>query len=161
MDAISGHDRADPSTSRRRLRTTSCDLAESVAGLRIGIVYDAPAPKSVSEAASVLVELGAIVSEIEVDWMGEGGRLQSIITAVEAAEVHGRLLRENPGGYSETIRHRLEVGALIPGLIICVRRERGSSSSDEAPTSSASMTPAHADNRSLASTDRSMEAHAE
>lgn len=116
LDVISGYDRADPATSRRRLQSTAAQLAEPIAGLRIGLVSDPAAGKSLSEAAKALAERGASVSEVKVEWIGEGRHLQSIITAVEAAEVQGRLLRENPGGYSETIRQRLEVGSLIPGV---------------------------------------------
>lgn len=115
LDAISGRDRADPATSRRRFPPAAAQLAEPIAGLRIGLVFDPAAAKTLSEAANALAERGATVSEVKVGWIGEGRHLQSIITAVEAAEVHGRLLRENPGGYSETIRHRLEAGLLIPG----------------------------------------------
>jgi aspartyl-tRNA(Asn)/glutamyl-tRNA(Gln) amidotransferase subunit A len=122
LDAISGYDRTDPASSRRAGPATSRELEHSLSGLRIGFVAPAASGREdpviahgVAAAATLLAEIGADITEIEVPWLVDARRLSGVLTAVEAAEFHQRLLRERPSGYSAPIRQKLKAGTVIPG----------------------------------------------
>jgi aspartyl-tRNA(Asn)/glutamyl-tRNA(Gln) amidotransferase subunit A len=93
-----------------------------VRGLRIGFVRhfheaDMPAApevkQSLEDAARVLTELGAVVSEIALPSLNDFSAVNRVILHAEAWSIHAEWLRARPGAYGQLSRRRLMTGAFL------------------------------------------------
>jgi aspartyl-tRNA(Asn)/glutamyl-tRNA(Gln) amidotransferase subunit A len=122
LDAIAGHDAAEPASAASRARDFGRELGNGVRGLRIGFVrhfheWDMPAHPEVAaaleEAARCLAAEGAAVRAVTLPDLNEFAAVNRVILASEAYAVHAPWLRERPGDYGRLSRQRLLAGAFI------------------------------------------------
>ena len=96
------------------------ELAESIRGLRIGVVdelfrrADPAVAERVSAAVAELRALGASVESVEVPLLEESGTINQLLMLPEAAEVHLPWLRTRIGDYGDDVRARLLAGLFLP-----------------------------------------------
>jgi aspartyl-tRNA(Asn)/glutamyl-tRNA(Gln) amidotransferase subunit A len=122
LDAMAGHDPADPGSVATTSRPFGADLDRGLRGLRIGIVRhfhetDLPADPEIAaaldEAAGVLAREGANVRTVTLPSLRDFSGPQRVIMLAEAWAVHAGWLRERPGDYSAASRRRLMGGAFL------------------------------------------------
>lgn len=134
LDAIAGHDPADPGSTPTQARYFGRFLERGVRGLRIGFVRhfhetDMPADPEVTAAlehvARVLEAEGAEVRTVTLHSLGEFSGLNRVILCSEAWSIHAPWLRSRPGDYGQLARRRLLPGAFIPaGEYVGAQRRR-------------------------------------
>ncbi len=119
LQALAGHDPADPASSREPVADYSAGLTSGVKGLRVGIPRDyffhdvKPEVSAAFEAAmATLSKLGAEVREVQIPSIWAAPALM-VIMLTEAFAYHARDLRERPGLYGEVLREKLLAGALF------------------------------------------------
>ncbi|MEZ5100224.1 MAG: amidase [Thermoleophilia bacterium] len=117
LDAISGHDPADPSS--RRLGPTACAgaLDAGVRGLRVGLVgelWEAGVDPRVAEAcragAEGLQRLGARVERVSLPLVDRAATILAAIQFPEATGIHLELLRHHLADLGADVRRRLLAG---------------------------------------------------
>lgn len=122
LEAIAGHDAADPASAATVARDFGREIGTGVKGLRIGFVrhfheQDVPAgpetTAALEEAARVLAGEGAEMRSVRLPPLGELAAVNRVILTSEAYSVHARWLRERPGDYGRLARRRLLPGAFI------------------------------------------------
>ncbi len=134
LDAIAGHDPADPGSAPSSARYFGRLLDRGVNELRIGFVRhfhetDIPATPEVTaaleDAARILQAEGALVSTITLPSLNEFAAVNRVILGSEAWSVHAPWLRSRPGDYGQLARRRLMSGAFIPaGDYVGAQRRR-------------------------------------
>ena len=122
LDAIAGHDPADPGSAATQSRQFGRLLDRGVRDLRIGFVRhfherDLPAHPEVAAAledvARVLQAEGAQVHNVALPALTEFAGINRVILCSEAWSVHAPWLRERPGDYGALARRRLLPGAFM------------------------------------------------
>jgi aspartyl-tRNA(Asn)/glutamyl-tRNA(Gln) amidotransferase subunit A len=122
LDAIAGHDPADPGSAATQLRNFGRLLDRGVRDLRIGFVRhfherDLPAHSEVAAAledvARVLQAEGAQVHTVNLPTLTEFAGINRVILCSEAWSIHAPWLRERPGDYGQLARRRLLPGAFM------------------------------------------------
>jgi aspartyl-tRNA(Asn)/glutamyl-tRNA(Gln) amidotransferase subunit A len=122
LDAIAGHDPADPGSSATQARHFGRLLDRGVRDLRVGFVRhfhetDMPAHPEVTagleEVARVLQAEGAEVRTIRLPTLNEFSGINRVILCSEAWSIHAPWLRERPGAYGQLSRRRLLPGAFM------------------------------------------------
>ena len=134
LDAIAGHDPADPGSAPGPAGPYGRLLDRSIAGMRIGFVRhfheaDMPADPEVSaaleEVAAALGREGARISPVTLPSLNEFAAVNRIILNSEAWSIHAPWLRSRPGDYGQLGRRRLMAGAFIPaGDYVGAQRRR-------------------------------------
>ena len=121
LNAISGHDPRDPSSSDRPVEDYTSGLDKGIGGVRVGVpkeyFFDEVDPEvgdAVLQSAKVLEGLGASVEEVEIPVLEHALAIASTISITEAAEVHMHHLRHNAADMGPDVRSRLEAAALTP-----------------------------------------------
>jgi aspartyl-tRNA(Asn)/glutamyl-tRNA(Gln) amidotransferase subunit A len=119
MQALAGHDPADPASSRAPVSDYVRALDHGVRGLRVGVPrayfldgVHADVAQSFEDALAVLRRLGAAVSDVEIPSIHASWAFMAIMLS-EAFAYHERDLRERRELYGEVLRERLLAGALI------------------------------------------------
>jgi aspartyl-tRNA(Asn)/glutamyl-tRNA(Gln) amidotransferase subunit A len=135
LDAIAGHDPADPGSAATQARGFGRLLDRGVRDLRIGFVRhfherDLPAHPEVGAAledvARVLQAEGAQVHTITLPSLTEFAGINRVILCSEAWSIHAPWLRERPGDYGQLARRRLLPGAFMTaGDYVGSQRRRG------------------------------------
>ncbi len=122
LDAIAGHDPADPGSAAAQARHFGRMLDRGVRDLRIGFVRhfherDVPAHPEVAAAledvARVLQAEGAQVRTVSLPSLTEFAAINRVILCGEAWSIHAPWLRERPGDYGQLARRRLLPGAFM------------------------------------------------
>ena len=122
LDAIAGHDAADPGSAPSGARDFGRELDRGVRDLRIGFIRhfhetDMPATPemtaAIADAARVLESEGALVRTVTLPSLNEFAAVNRVILASEAWSVHAPWLRTRPGDYGQLARRRLMPGAFI------------------------------------------------
>lgn len=122
LDAIAGHDAADPGSDTRLPRSCTSQLDRDLPGARIGFVrhfHEADmvaAPEvhaALESAVAVLRDAGATVEDVTLPPLTELNGIQRVITLSEAWAVHAAWLRERPADYGQFARRRLMSGAFL------------------------------------------------
>ena len=134
LDAIAGHDPADPGSSPSNARLFGRDLDRGVRDLRIGFVRhfhetDLPAhpetTAALAEAARVLQAAGAELRDVTLPSLNEFAGVNRVILTSEAWSIHAPWLRERPEEYGQLARRRLLPGAFIgAGEYVGAQRRR-------------------------------------
>jgi len=134
LDAIVGHDPADPGSTPTHARDFTHDLHRGVRDLRIGFIRhfhetDMPAhpemTAALEDAARVLQSEGAEVRTMHLPTLNEFAGVNRVILTSEAWSIHAPWLRERPGDYGQLARRRLMPGAFIPaGDYVGAQRRR-------------------------------------
>ena len=122
LDAIAGHDPADPGSAATQSRRFGHLLDRGVRDLRIGFVrhfheHDLSAHPEVAAALEdvtrVLRAEGAKIDTVTLPTLTEFAAINRVILCSEAWSVHARWLRDRPGDYGALARRRLLPGAFI------------------------------------------------
>ncbi|WP_198371564.1 amidase [Roseomonas rosulenta] len=122
LNAIAGHDPADPGSAAVRAENYARALKKGLTGLTIGFVRhfhetDQPATAEVAAAietaAKLMAKQGAKVKTVTLPTLTEFAGVNRAILMSEAAAIHGRWLREAPEGYSNLTRKRLAPGLFV------------------------------------------------
>jgi aspartyl-tRNA(Asn)/glutamyl-tRNA(Gln) amidotransferase subunit A len=90
-------------------------------GLRVGVVrahfgdgLDPEVERALISTIATLRGLGATIGEAPAAQADLARRLHRLMMAAEAATLHDRQLREDPGSFTAEVRYRLELGRRIP-----------------------------------------------
>ena len=130
LDAIAGHDPADPASAPSTARHFGHDLTRGIRDLRVGFVRhfhetDLPANPEVTaaleDAVRVLQADGAQVRDVMLPSLNEFAAVNRVILGAEAFSIHAPWLRTRPGDYAQLTRRRLLAGAFYSGAIMSVR----------------------------------------
>lgn len=122
LEAIAGHDPADPGSVATQARDFSRRLDRGIRDLRIGFVrhfheHDMPAHPEVAaaleEVAGVLHAEGASVRTVSLPTLTEFAAVNRVILCSEAWSIHAPWLRARPGDYGQSARRRLLPGAFM------------------------------------------------
>jgi aspartyl-tRNA(Asn)/glutamyl-tRNA(Gln) amidotransferase subunit A len=122
LDAIAGHDPADPGSAPTQARYFGRMLDRGVRDLRVGFVrhfheVDKPAhpevTAAVEDAARVLQAQGAEVRNVTLPSLNEFAAVNRVILCSEAWSIHAPWLRTRPGDYGQLARQRLLPGAFM------------------------------------------------
>ncbi len=132
MNAIAGHDSADPASAAHPVPDFTADLDKGLDGLRIGIpthyffdpeILDPEIAAAVGTAIEVLAKNGAEIVEIPMEWVSEGRAINVVITLSEAIAVHEELLAKHADHYTPAVRSRIQ-SALTIAAVDYVRAQR-------------------------------------
>lgn len=120
MNAIAGHDPADPATVDVPVPDFTAELGRGVAGLTLGVPathyfegVDPEIAAAVRRAIDVLAAEGARLREVTLPLIEYAVAAEGAILAAEAYEYHRRDLRDRPDSYSDVVRARLASGERI------------------------------------------------
>jgi aspartyl-tRNA(Asn)/glutamyl-tRNA(Gln) amidotransferase subunit A len=122
LQAIAGHDPADPSSVDEPVPPFTSDLETGVEGLRIGVERAHFFYEGVTEDTRLAVEavletlqrLGAAIVDVELPELAWSPQVLMTILGAEASTFHRRWLRERPEDYDPATRRALEMGEFIP-----------------------------------------------
>ena len=121
LQAIAGHDAADPACSTRPVDDYVGALDGNVRGLRIGVPRnyffedaDTDNVRAFEDALGTLRKLGADVRDLQIPAFNLS-RSFMLIMLSEAFAYHEQDLRLHPELYGEMLRERLLTGALVTG----------------------------------------------
>jgi aspartyl-tRNA(Asn)/glutamyl-tRNA(Gln) amidotransferase subunit A len=122
LDALAGHDPADPASMAVPKESYVRALGLPVKGLRVGLLRhfherDVPASaemlQTIAAAARRLAELGCRVEEASLPAVQEYNAVGRVILSAEAYALHEANLRTRLSEYSRTFRVRVLAGGLI------------------------------------------------
>jgi len=120
LGVIAGYDPLDVSTQPLPVPDYADEIADGVAGLRIGVprnyFFERIHPEvrhHVEGAIRTLVELGAVVVEIDLPGVELSNVVEFTITLAEATSYHEHLLRGRAEKYSPELRVLIEAGEAI------------------------------------------------
>lgn len=121
LQAMAGHDPADPASAPVPVPDYAAALTGDIAGLRIGVPtnhffdrLDPDVATLVDRALAVLEGLGARLVRVAVPLAERCGPIEGAISLAEGARVHAKMLRESPELYTDEVRATLQLGSLIP-----------------------------------------------
>ena len=121
LQALAGHDPADPASSREPVPDYAAGLGSGVRGLRVGVPREyffhdvKPEVADAFESAmGTLRRLGAEVRDVRIPSIWAAPAFM-VIMLTEAFAYHARDLRERPELYGEVLREKLMAGALFTG----------------------------------------------
>ena len=122
LQAMAGHDPADPGSANRPMPDFHAGLAQGVRGKRIGVIrhfHESDNPVSpatlagIENTIAVLRAEGAIISDITLPSLAEYNATGWAIIYAESFAVHEAWMQAAPEKYGEYMRHRLALGALM------------------------------------------------
>jgi aspartyl-tRNA(Asn)/glutamyl-tRNA(Gln) amidotransferase subunit A len=122
LQAMAGHDPADPASANRPVPDFSAQLDAGVKGLRIGVVRNFHETdnrasdtvlKGIEDAIGIFRAQGAEIRDVTLPPMTEYQACGFIILIVEAYAVHERWMQTRYLDYGELLRGRLAMGGLM------------------------------------------------
>ena len=122
LQAIAGHDPADPMSSEEPVDDYLGGLGDGLAGLRIGLIrhfyaedFDAHPEivAAIDAAAETLRGLGAAVDEVRVSDVMDYHATGRMILPAEALTIHEEMITERLDEYGEVLRGRVALGGMI------------------------------------------------
>jgi aspartyl-tRNA(Asn)/glutamyl-tRNA(Gln) amidotransferase subunit A len=121
LQALAGHDPADPASSHAPVPDYLGSLRAGIRGLKVGVprayFFDGVAEETArafEAALDVLRSLGAEVQHVEIPSIRSSMAFLVIMLA-EAFAYHERDLRERPHLYGDVLREKLLAGGLVSG----------------------------------------------
>jgi aspartyl-tRNA(Asn)/glutamyl-tRNA(Gln) amidotransferase subunit A len=119
LQAMAGHDPADPASSRAPVDDYLAPLTRDTRGVRIGVPrayffegIDAEIERAFEEALETLRRLGAEVRDVQIPSLHATHSFLLILMA-EAFAYHERDIRQHPELYGDVLRERILTGALV------------------------------------------------
>jgi aspartyl-tRNA(Asn)/glutamyl-tRNA(Gln) amidotransferase subunit A len=132
LQAVAGYDPFDPASASRPEEDYLSKIESGMRGIKAAVAVDEyfrEADDSVlalfDEAVSAFRELGAIVEEVSFPDARQAALANGMIVVTEGAAFHRQRLEENPDGFGEDVRTRLQTGAAVVGTdFAAARREQ-------------------------------------
>jgi aspartyl-tRNA(Asn)/glutamyl-tRNA(Gln) amidotransferase subunit A len=135
LQAMAGHDPADPASANRPIPDYRAALAGGVQGLRIGLVrhfyeHDNPADaatrQAIAAAAETVIGLGCTLRDVTLSPLADWAACGVTIMLAEAYAIHEANLRRRFTDYGAAFRDRMAVAGLITAAdyVQAVRRRR-------------------------------------
>ena len=133
LQAMAGHDPADPASVDRPIANFSSALSQVAKGLRIGVVrhaFERDVPVSLATLAGINTAIdvfrseGADVQDVCLSPMADYHAVGWLIMLVEAFTLHAPWLRARFSEYGEIFRDRLATAALISGADVTQAQRR-------------------------------------
>ena len=135
LQAMAGHDPADPASAARPVPDYRASLSAGVKGLRIGLIrhfYETDNPaneatrQGIAAAVTVFEDLGCSVRELRLSPLADWAACGIMIMLTEGYAIHEATLRERFVDYGEAFRDRMALAALITGAdyVQALRRRR-------------------------------------
>ena len=120
MDAIAGHDSADPASATRRLSGFTSKLERGLKGIRLGVPsdyfferVDPEINAAVTTAIDAMRYAGAKVVKVDMPWVSAGRSINVAILIAEAFAAHEKQLEASGHLYSDAVRNRLLDGSQV------------------------------------------------
>lgn len=120
LQACAGHDAWDPGSAAVAIPDYAAALTGDVTGLRLGWVRglyadeaSAEVTAAVDAAVSLLRELGAVVTEVDLGELGEYCDCKTLISMSELFTIHNPDLLARPDQFGAKLRQRVIGGAFI------------------------------------------------
>lgn len=122
LQAMAGHDAADPASADRPVPDFSADLHGGVKGLRIGVARswhetDRPVSPAVQAGIDGALDIwraqGAEVRDVALPSLHDYQAANFVVLVAEAFSLHEPWMRERFGDYGELLRDRMAFGGLI------------------------------------------------
>jgi aspartyl-tRNA(Asn)/glutamyl-tRNA(Gln) amidotransferase subunit A len=114
LGVISGADRHDPYSVRRRPEDFTRTIGAGVRGLRIGVpseyfeTLDSDVASAVEKAVDAWQAMGATIADVRIRDLRRIVDAQRTVVAVEAYATHGSRLRDRPELLQDSVRQRLQ-----------------------------------------------------
>jgi aspartyl-tRNA(Asn)/glutamyl-tRNA(Gln) amidotransferase subunit A len=135
LQAMAGHDPADPASADHPVPDFSSGIGEGVKGLRVGVIRhfhetDIPASEptrqAIDAAVDTLAALGAEVRDVQLSPLQDYAACGWIILVTEAFAVHEPWLKSDYNQYGALLREKLALGGLLRGsdYVQAIRRRR-------------------------------------
>lgn len=125
LQAIAGHDPADPASARRPVPDYGSGLAGGVKGLRVGVLrrwheIDRPVSDAVGagieDAIKAYRALGAEVVDLDVSPMQDYVAAGFFISTAERGAAYEAMMLKNPEKFGQRYRDRLVFASFVTGL---------------------------------------------
>ena len=122
LQAIAGHDPADPTSAAEAVPELSANLRSGLKGRRIGVIEhfysedaeaDTEQVKAIEAAIDVLRRLGAEIRSVRVSPLDTWFDCNRTIHQAESYAIHEKDLQERPQDYSTLTRKKILPGAFI------------------------------------------------
>jgi aspartyl-tRNA(Asn)/glutamyl-tRNA(Gln) amidotransferase subunit A len=135
LQAMAGHDPADPGSANHPIPDYRAALAGEVKGLRIGLIRhfyerdneaNAATQAAIAAAAQTLEGLGCTVREVTLSPLADWAACGMAIMQSEAYAIHEANLRNRFTDYGEIFRDRMALAGLVTGAdyVQALRRRR-------------------------------------
>lgn len=119
LQVMGGYDSEDPASFKTLPGDFSSHMRDSIRDRKVALavgsfVDEVTHPEvlaAIRKAADVLAKQGAIIEEINVDYLREGALANSLMTQADGAAFHRDRLKEHPDWFGADVRQRLETGA--------------------------------------------------
>jgi len=123
MNAIAGHDPADPGSATARPGDFDAQLDRGLRGVRVGVPahyffegVDAEIEAAVRSSIETMRSAGALVREVAMPWAKLGRTINVGVLVPEAVAVHEQWLKASRTKYSAEVRARLEAAQTTSAL---------------------------------------------
>ncbi len=118
LQVMGGYDELDPTSVKTLPGDYSSHLKDSMNGRKVALAVgkfmeeaDPEILEATLQAAQVLADQGAQVTEVNVDFLKEGALANALMTQADGAAFHRERLKEHPDWFGVDVRQRLESGA--------------------------------------------------
>ncbi len=119
LQIMSGYDEQDPASVKTLPGDYSSHLRDAVKDRRLALAVggfieeetDREVLAAVRAAAKTMEELGAVVTEINTDFLRNAALANGLMVQADAAAFHRERLKEHPDWFGADVRQRLETGA--------------------------------------------------
>lgn len=119
LQTIAGHDPMDPGSADRTVPDYASALTGDAKGLTIGVPRawlesaTEATVRNFEQSLAVLAEAGAIIVDVTLPSLKDFGDCKKIISMAELFAIHGPTLRRAPDLLGDSLRYRIQCGALI------------------------------------------------
>jgi aspartyl-tRNA(Asn)/glutamyl-tRNA(Gln) amidotransferase subunit A len=135
LQVLAGHDPADPASATQPVPDYRAALTGNLKHVRVGVIrhfheedykVESAVQTGIDNAVSVFRSLGATVSDVTVSPLQDWHACGSLISITERASAYEEWARTRLADFSERVRQRLHLGALVSGVdyVQAVRRRR-------------------------------------
>ncbi|WP_264711806.1 amidase [Limobrevibacterium gyesilva] len=135
LQAMAGHDAADPASADRAVPDFSAKLRQGVRGLRIGVIrhfheVDVPVADTTRQGIEAALEvwrgLGAEIRDVTLSPLTDYQAVGMVVMLAEAYAVHEPWLKTRFNDYGEIFRDRMALGGMIRAAdyVQALRRRR-------------------------------------
>ncbi|RVT95616.1 amidase [Rhodovarius crocodyli] len=133
LQAMAGHDPADPASAKVEIPDYAAALNQGVKGKTIGVIrhfHEVDNPVSpatlagIERAIAALKEAGAIIKDVTLPSLQEFNNAGWVILMAEAYSVHETRMQTAPEKFGEGLRHRLAFGGLVTGADYIAAQKR-------------------------------------